>query len=114
MRGENFVYFATICGFFIGVSYSILTELDILDFLIATFVIMAVFYIIVLGGVAFFVKYLDIKQIVYFDKTSIDDVLNIQIQELEKNENFIFENYKFIQEIEKEEIEIIRKQRKNV
>jgi len=114
MRGENFVYFATVSGFFIGIIYSILTNQDIFNFLIATFLITAVFYLIALGSVAFFVKFLDVRRVVFFNKRTIDDVLNIQIKELEKNENFIYENYDFIKEIEQEEFEIIRKQKKNV
>jgi len=114
MRGENFIYFATVSGFFIGIIYSIVTGLDFFDFLIATFLITAVFYIIALGGVALFIKFLDIKNIVFFDKRSIDEIINLQIKELEKSENYIYENYQFIQEIEKEELEIIKKNRKNV
>jgi len=114
MRGENFIYFSTVSGFFIGIIYSILTGLDVFDFLVSTLLITAVFYVIALGGVSLFVKFLDIKNIVFFDKHSVDEIINIQIKELEKSENYIYENYKFIQEIEKEELEIIKKNRKNV
>jgi len=111
MRGENFIYFATVSGFFIGIIFSILKDLGILDFLIATFLVTSLFYLISLAGVTFFVKYLDIKRIVFFDKFSIDEVLDMQIKELEKKEEFIYQNYQFLKEIEREELEIIRKKK---
>lgn len=109
MRGENFIYFAIISGFFIGVIFSILKGFDVFDFLFATFLIMALFYIISLASVSFFIKFLDIRQIVFFDKKEVDEILDMQIKTLEKNEEFIMENYEFIKEIEEEELKIIRK-----
>jgi len=114
MRGENFIYFSTVSGFFIGIIYSILVGLDIFPFLFTTFLITAIFYLISLSGVTFFIKFLDIKEVVFFEKREIDEILSIQIAELEKTENFIYENYKFIKEIEEEELEILRKKKKNV
>jgi len=113
MRGENFIYFATVSGFFIGIIFSILKDLGIFDFLAATFLVTAFFYITALGGVAFFVKFLDVKRLVFFDKFAIDEVLDVQIRELEKREDFIFENFNFINNIEKEEMEFLKK-KKNV
>jgi len=112
MRGENFIYFSTVSGFFIGIIFALLKDLGIFDFLMATFLVTALFYLVSLAGVTFFIKFLDIKQIVFFDKLAVDEVLDIQIRELEKREDFIYENYEFIKQIEQEEIEIIRK-RKN-
>lgn len=112
MRGENFIYFATVSGFFIGIIFAILKDLDVFNFLISVFLVTASFYLVSLGSVTFFIKYLDIKKIVFFDKFSIDEILDVQIKELEKKEDFIYKNYEFIKEIEKEELEILRK-RKN-
>jgi len=109
MRGENFIYFATISGFFIGIIFSILKGLDVFDFLFATFLVTAIFYLISLASVSFFIKFLNVKQIVYFDKYEVDEILDVQIKSLESKENFIMENYEFIKQIEKEELEIIRK-----
>jgi len=39
-------------------------------------------------------------------------VLDMQIQELEKKENFILESYEFIKQIEQKELEIIKKNKK--
>jgi len=109
MRGENFIYFSVISGFFIGIIFSILKGLSIFDFLFATFLITAIFYIVSLASVSFFVKFLDMKQIVYLNKYEIDEILDMQIKSLEKNENYIMENYEFIRKIEEDELEIIRK-----
>jgi len=109
MKELNFVYFLTSSGFFIGIIYSLFKNLGFYEFLFATFLITAVFFIIAQASVAFFVKYLDVKHIVFFDKKTIDEILNVQIKELEKNENFIYENYEFIKQVEKEELEIIKK-----
>jgi len=108
MRGENFIFFLASSGFFIGIIFSILHELDFVEFLYATFLITAVFYLLGLGSVTFFVKFLDIKRIIYFNKHEIDEILDVQIKELEKKEDFILESYEFIKQIEKEELEIVK------
>jgi len=113
MKELNFIYFATTSGFFIGIIYSIIRGLDFFNFLFTTFLLTAVFFIIAQASVAFFIKYLDVKNIVYFDKKAIDEILNMQIKELEKNENFIYESYEFIKQVEKEELEIIKKKMSN-
>ena len=112
MRGENFIYFSVVSGFFIGIVYAVFKEFNFFYFLFAVFLITSVFYLISLAAVSFFIKYLDIKQIVFFDKIEIDGMLDVQIKELEKREQFIYESYEFIKKIEEEEIEFLKK-RKN-
>jgi len=111
MRGENYIFFLASSGFFIGIIFSILHEFDFLEFLYATFLITAVFYLLGLASVTFFVKYLDVKKVVYFNKHEVDEILDIQIKELEKKEDFILESYEFIRQIEKEELEIVKNRR---
>ena len=113
MRGDNFIYFSIVSGFFVGVVFAILKDFGIFNFLFSVFLITSLFYIISLASVSFFVKYLDVKQIIFFDKLEIDKVLDVQIKELEKREQFIYESYEFIKKIEEEEIEFLKK-RKNV
>ena len=113
MRGENFIYFSVVSGFFTGIIYAILKGFEFFNFLFAVFLITSITYLIALGAVSFFVKYLDVKQIVFFDKIEIDEVLDSQIKELEKREQFIYESYEFIKKIEEEEIEFLKK-KKNV
>ena len=111
MRGENFVYFFASSGFFIGLVFSVLHDLDFEEFLYATFLITTVFYLLGLGSVTFFIKYLDIKKIIYFDKHEIDSILDVQIKELEKKEDFILESYEFIKQIENEELQMLKKRK---
>ena len=113
MRGENFIYFSIVSGFFTGIIYAVFKGFGIFYFLFTVFLITSVFYLIALAAVSFFVKYLDIKQIVFFDKMEIDGIIDVQIKELEKREQFIYESYEFIKKIEEEELEFIKKS-KNV
>ncbi|GAB6073985.1 hypothetical protein [Nautilia lithotrophica] len=108
MRGENFIFFLASSGFFIGIIFSILHNLNFQEFIYATLLITAVFYLLGLGSVTFFIKYLDIKKIMYFNKHEIDEILDVQIKELEKKEDFILESYEFIKQIEEEEIKIVK------
>jgi len=108
MRGENFIFFLASSGFFIGIVFSILHDLDFQNFIYATVLITVVFYLLGLAGVTFFIKYLDIKKIMYLDKHEIDTILDVQIKELEKKEDFIHESYEFIKRIEEEEIQILK------
>ncbi|WP_456470266.1 hypothetical protein [Caminibacter sp.] len=109
MRGENFIYFSTVSGFFIGIIFAIIKDLDVESFLFAVIVTTMIFYLVALASVAFYVKYVDIKKIVFFDKKEIDSVLDAQIKDLEKAEDFIYESYEFIKKVEQEEIEYFRK-----
>ncbi|NPA87225.1 hypothetical protein [Caminibacter pacificus] len=109
MRGENFIYFATVSGFFIGLIFSVLKDFGVEELLLYTFLITLIFYLVALASVAFYVKYIDIKQIEYLNKKEIDSVLDVQIKELEKKEDSILNNYEFIKKVEEEELEIIRK-----
>jgi len=104
MRGENFIYFLSVCGFFLGIIFGILKDLDVEKFLYSIFVLTALFYIIGLGVVTFFIKYLDIRKVVYLDKKEIDSILDVQIKELEKKEDFIYESYEFIKKIENDRV----------
>jgi len=112
MRGENFIYFSTSSGFFIGVIFSILKGLDINSFLFTTFLLTALFYLVALSSVSFYIKYVDAKRIVFFDKKEIDSIIDNQIFDLERKEDFIIESYNFIKEIEQEELEFLKKNKK--
>jgi len=109
MRGENFIYFATVSGFFIGLIFSILKDFSVENILFSTFLITLLFYLIALASVAFFIKFINVKQVVFFDKKEIDSVLDVQIKELERKEENILINYEFIKQIEEEELKILKK-----
>jgi len=108
MRAENFIYFATVSGFFISIIFGIIKDFDAFNFLWMVIFLTSLFYILSLASISFFVKYSVFKQNVFFDKEEIEIVVNSQIKELEKKENFIYENYKFLKELEKEEYKSIK------
>ena len=47
MRAENFIAFFTVCGFFIGVTFSTLKLSDPIDMLVYTFLVTFFFYLLV-------------------------------------------------------------------
>ena len=58
MRAENFIAFFTVCGFFIGVTFSTLKLSDPIDMLIYTFLVTFFFYLLVHVVI---INYLDVK-----------------------------------------------------
>ncbi len=108
MSSENFIYFSASSGFFIGVIFSIIHDLDVFNFLFVVFLLTSIFYILALASSAFFIKYLNLKNITYLEKDKIENVLDYQIKELEKKEDFILESYEFIKSIEEEEINFLK------
>ena len=108
MSGENFIYFGAVSGFFVGIVFGVLKGFEPFDFLVVTLLMSGIFYLISLASVTFFTKYVDIKQMVYFNKHEIDAILENQIKELEKKEDFILESYEFIKKIEQEELDLIK------
>jgi len=108
MRAENFIYFATVNGFFISLIFGIIKDLDAFNFLWAVVLLTSLFYVVSLASVSFFIKYANFKQNVFFDKEEVEIVVNSQIKELEKKENFIYENYKFLKKLEEEEYKTVK------
>ena len=88
MRIENFIYFFTICGFFIGLIFSIVNFNDPLYILFYTFLIMLFFYLLIHLSIAGF---MDIKTISknIFDKNKYEEVSDYFIYELENREKKI-------------------------
>ncbi len=112
MRSENFIYFSTVSGFFIGIIFSILKNLNFEEFIYMTLLTTLIFYLIALATISLYIKYVDTKKIVFFNKSELDNVIDVQISEMEKKEDFILDSFEFIRQIEKEELEIIKKNKK--
>ena len=108
MRAENFIYFATVSGFFISIIFGIIKDFDAFNLLFAVAFITSLFYIVSLASVSFFIKYTTFKQNIFFNKEEVEVVVNSQIKELEKKENFIYENYEFLKKFENEEYKILK------
>jgi hypothetical protein len=109
LKSDNFIYFLTVIGFFIGLIFSIFNGFEPILFLYSTLLISAVFYIIGLASSSFFIKYNSIKNAFELDKEFLEETIDAQIYELNKKEEFIREAHYFIKEIEKEEESIYLK-----
>jgi len=108
MKTENFIYFSTVSGFFIGIIFGIIKDLDAFNFLWSVILLTSIFYILSLASISFFIKYTTFKQNIFFNKEEIEIVVNSQIKELEKKEDFIYENYKFLKKFEAEEYDKLK------
>ncbi len=88
MRVENFIYFFTICGFFIGLIFSIVNFIDPFNILFYTFLITLFFYLLIHLSIA---NFLDIKNLSknIFDKSKYEEVSDYFIFELENREKKI-------------------------
>lgn len=102
MRAENFIYFLTVCGFFIGIVFSLLIEIEPAMVLWTTISITAVFYMIGLGSSAYFIKYIDIKAAYTLNKAYYEEQLDKARGQIEKREAYIRDSTRFIRMLEDE------------
>jgi len=88
LKIENFIYFFTICGFFIGLVFSIINFNDPLYILFYTFIITLFFYLLIHLSIA---SFLDIKNLSknIFNKSKYEEVSDYFIYELENREKKI-------------------------
>ena len=88
MFGENFVYFFTVQGFFIGIIFGILKSFDAEGLLIYTFFITIFFYLF--SHVIIALYYRTITGKVYnFPKGTHEKELDIFVKEINKREKLI-------------------------
>jgi hypothetical protein len=107
-RSENFIYFLSVSGFFIGLVFAIMQGFEPIDFIFSVIVIFTIFYMIAIASTSFFIKYLRVKNIFYLDKESLEKTMDAQIEELDKKEEIIREAYYFIRKLEEEELDIYK------
>ena len=110
---DNFIYFFSVSGFFIGLVFAILQEFEPFDFLVAVMVVFFVFYIIALASTSFFIKYLSVKNIFELDKVNLEKTIDSQIEELDQKEEIIREAHYFIKQIEEEELSLYKNNKEN-
>jgi hypothetical protein len=99
LRSENFVAFFTICGFFLGLIFSMVKYDDALNFLIATLVITLFFYLFIHVVLTFFLASKEITDD-YFDKSNFETFANAQIDEIKIREEKITTLLKSIHSVE--------------
>lgn len=88
MLGENFVYFFTVQGFFMGIIFGILKSFDAEGLLLYTFFITTFFYLFSHVIIAFYFKTLTVKAY-YFPKDVHEKELDLFVQEINKREKLI-------------------------
>ena len=88
MRAENFIAFFTVCGFFIGVTFSALKLSDPIDMLVYTFLVTFFFYLLVHVVI---INYLDARSSLKrrFDKELYEQRADYLIGELALREKRI-------------------------
>ena len=88
MLGENFVYFFTVQGFFVGIIFGILKSLDAEGLLTYTFVITTFFYLFSHIIIAFYFRTITAKS-QYFPKEFHEETLDAVVKEITKREKLI-------------------------
>ena len=88
MPSENFIYFFTVQGFFIGIIFSILKSLSATEFLTDTLIITAFFYLFGHIVIGFYYKTMSIKTYM-FPKQLHEKELDMFVEEIKKREQLI-------------------------
>ena len=88
MLGENFVYFFTVQGFFVGIVFGILKSFDAEGLLLYTFFITTFFYLFSHIIIAFYFKTIAMKSS-GFPKEIHEKHLDIIVREINKREKLI-------------------------
>lgn len=93
MLGENFVYFFTVQGFFVGIIFGILKSFDAEGLLLYTFFITIFFYLFSHVIIAMYFKTLTAKSY-FFPKETHEKELDVFVREINKREKLIDSVYK--------------------
>ena len=88
MLGENFVYFFTVQGFFVGIIFGILKSFDAEGLLVYTFFITTFFYLFSHIIIAMYFKTLNAKG-QFFPKDKHERELDMFVKEINKREIII-------------------------
>ena len=88
MLGENFVYFFTVQGFFVGIIFGILKSFDAEGLLLYTFLITTFFYLFSHIIIALYFRTITAKSY-YFPRDQHERELDIFVKEINKREKLI-------------------------
>ena len=88
MLGENFVYFFTVQGFFVGIIFGILKSFDAGGLLLYTFIITTFFYLFSHIIIAMYFKTLTAKSY-SFPRDMHEKELDLFVKEINKREKII-------------------------
>ena len=101
MLGENFVYFFTVQGFFVGIVFGILKSFDAEGLLVYTFFITTFFYLFSHFIISFFLRYSPIRQ-EFFPKMRHEQDLDYYANEISKREKIAENSLEFISNLDKQ------------
>jgi len=88
MLGENFVYFFTVQGFFVGIIFGVLKSFDAEGLFVYTFLITIFFYLFSHIIVALYYKTITVKAYIFPKETHEKD-LDLFVKEINKREKLI-------------------------
>ena len=88
MFGENFVYFFTVQGFFIGIIFGVLKSFDAEGLFVYTFLITIFFYLFSHVIIAFYYRTITAKGYL-FPKDTHEKNLDLFVKEINKREKLI-------------------------
>ncbi len=89
MRSENYVAFFTICGFFIGMIFSMVKFDSTESFLFGTLTMTLFFYLFIHLVLIFFLSDKGVEENLLFNKKEYEDLANNQIFEIKRREDEI-------------------------
>jgi len=104
LRSENYVAFFTVCGFFIGMIFSMVKFDEALNFLLSTLTITLFFYLFVHIVLIFFLSAKEIEDNL-FNTKDYESISNEQIAEIKEREDKITTLLKSIHETKNKDIE---------
>jgi len=102
VKTENFIYFITACGFFIGLIYSVLFYTDPIFIVWGTITVTIIFYVISLAASGFFIKSSTLKPSYSLKSDSYDVQLSKAMMQIERREKFLRDTRRYIEDLEQE------------
>ncbi len=88
MRSENYVAFFTVCGFFVGLIFSIVKAVSVTDLFLYTLAITLFFHMFIHVVLVLFINANE-TYTVPFDKQEHEELANAQAVELKEREDYI-------------------------
>ena len=88
MLSENFIYFFTVWGFFIGIIFGLLKSIDAVGLLEYTLIITVFFYLFGHVVIGFYYRTMSVKSY-YFPKKLHEKELDMFVHEIKKREQLI-------------------------
>ena len=88
MLSENFIYFFTVWGFFIGIIFGLLKSFDAVGLLEYTLIITAFFYLFGHVVIGFYYRTMNVKSY-FFPKELHEKELDLFLHEIKKREQII-------------------------